>query len=548
MSRLCRSKMRALKQDARGGISVLLAASLFMLAGAATVAVDLGSVYLAKRQLQGIADAAAIAASSGGRTAAQALLTKTGVDGLSLVNVENGYYSPDSSVAVASRFVAGDPRATATRIEVQRNAPLYFARLLVGRDSVDVRARATAARSDAAAFSIGTGLASLSGGLPNMLLSALAGTELNLSVMDYQGLASLNVDLLRFADALKVRTGRNDAAYGELFGANIPLSDVIGAISDTADNSATAGILRNIAGRIPGRSVKLSDIVDLGPMKGAGSATGQPSLLLDSFSMLRMVLSPPAGTAVPIDLHLNVPGLTSTRLTMVTGMGQASTPLISITSDKNVVLRTAQTRIYLDTAVATLLSGIASLRIPLYVELASAEARLSDIVCTEGAMNKGVTLAVKPSIGTAALADIDASALTDFSTPANPRAALLAAIPLTNTRITGYANIALGGVTQQNVLFTPNEIAAQQGKTVSTQDLTRGVAASLASQTQLNVTLLGLPLPLSPLISPVAGLLGTTAPLLDELLNSITAILGVKLGTAAVKVHQMRCGMPTLVA
>ena len=38
-----------------------------------------------------------------------------------------------------------------------------------------------------------------------MLLSALAGTELNLSVMDYQGLANLNVDLLHFADALKVR-------------------------------------------------------------------------------------------------------------------------------------------------------------------------------------------------------------------------------------------------------------------------------------------------------------------------------------------------------
>ena len=60
--------------------------------------------------------------------------------------------------------------------------------------------------------------------------------------------------------------------------------------------------------------------------------------------------------------------------------------------------------------------------------------------------------------------------------------------------------------------------------------------------------LAGLQLPLSPLISPVAGLLGTTAPILDDLLSNLTAILGVKLGTATVKVHQMRCGMPTLVA
>ena len=54
-------RMRRLLVDKRGGISVLLAGSLFMLAGAATVAVDLGSVYLAKRQLQGVADAAALA-------------------------------------------------------------------------------------------------------------------------------------------------------------------------------------------------------------------------------------------------------------------------------------------------------------------------------------------------------------------------------------------------------------------------------------------------------------------------------------------------------
>ncbi|WHO37113.1 TadG family pilus assembly protein [Sphingobium sp. AP49] len=540
--------MKRLRQDHRGGISVLLAGALFMLAGASTVAVDLGSVYLAKRQLQGIADAAAIAASGGGRSAAEQLLTKSGVNALSLITVDNGYYASDTSVPIANRFIAGDARANATRVEVQRHAPLFFAKLLVGRDGVDVRAHATAARSDAAAFSLGTGLASLSGGLPNMLLSALAGTELNLSVMDYQGLASLNVDLLHFADALKVRTGRNDAAYGELFGANIPLSDIIGAIADTADNSSTAGVLRTMAGKVPGKTVKLSDIVDLGPMKGTGSSTGQPSLLLDAFSMLRMVLSPPAGTAVPIDLTLNVPGLTSTRLTMVTGTGQTSTPMISITNDKNVVLRTAQTRIYLDSKVGTALSGIANLRIPLYVELASAEARLSDVVCDQAALNRGVTLAVTPSIGTAALAEVDNAALTNFSIPANPRPVVMASVLGSLTQVSGYANIALGGVTPQNVLFTPGDIAAQQAKMVSTQDLTQGLAASLANQTKVTVTLAGIPLPLSPLISPVAGLLGTTAPILDGLLNNVTGLLGVKLGTASVKVHQMRCGMPTLVA
>ncbi len=73
-----KQRMR-LAHDRKGGVTILLAGALFMLAGAATVAVDLGSVYLARRQLQGIADAAALAAADGGRTAAEALLQQTGI-------------------------------------------------------------------------------------------------------------------------------------------------------------------------------------------------------------------------------------------------------------------------------------------------------------------------------------------------------------------------------------------------------------------------------------------------------------------------------------
>lgn len=315
---------RGLIQESRGGISLIMAGSLFMLAGAATVAVDLGSVYLAKRQLQGIADAAALAAVGGGRSAAEELIGQSGVSDVALVGVDGGNYRADRAVPVADRFVAGE--GGAMRVELQRRTPLFFARLLVGRDGIDLRARAIATRQDAAAFSIGTGLAAVSGGLPNMLLSSLAGTELNLSVMDCQGLASLNLDLLGVADALRVRTGRDDEAYGELFDREIALSDVIGAMADSAGGNQSAAVLLGMAGRIAGRSIRLSDVIDLGPMRGAASATGQPHLLLDAFSMLRMILSPPSGTSVPMDLRVTAPGLTSTRLMLVIGEGQVRSP------------------------------------------------------------------------------------------------------------------------------------------------------------------------------------------------------------------------------
>ena len=534
---------RRLLRDRRGGVTLILAGSLFMLAGAATFAVDLGSVYLARRQLQGVTDAAALAAADGGRTAAEQLIGQSGVAGVTLAAIDSGSYSPDPAVPVDQRFRVNDPAGGAMRIELRRRTPLFFGRLLVGRDGLDLSARATAARSDAAAFSLGTGLASLNGGLPNMLLSSLAGTELNLSVMDYEGLVSANLDLLHVADALRVRTGRNDEAYGALFDRDIPLSDLLGAMADTAGPGSAAHNLSMLANRIPGRSVRLSDIIDLGPMRGAADATGQPNILLDAFSMLRMVLSPPSGTAVPMDLRVNVPGLSSTRLMLVTGEGQTRSPLMSITAKRDVVLRTAQTRIYMESSVATALSGIASIRIPLYVELAAAEARLSDIQC---GVNGGVTLAVTPSVGSAALGDIDVHALTNFSAPANPRPAVL--VQTIGTRVTGYAHIALGGTQAQAVHFSPADIAAQRSKTVNTQDLTQGIAASLANRTQIQISLLGITVGNSPLSPLVGGVLGTTAPLLDGIINSVTATLGVRVGSAEVRVHQRRCGMAAIVA
>ncbi|MCP1469857.1 putative membrane protein [Sphingobium sp. OAS761] len=532
--------------DQRGGISLIIAGSLFMLAGAATMAVDLGSVYLARRQLQGMADAAALAAVDGGRPAVIALLARNGATNVSLSSLQSGDYSKDPAVAVNDRFSPGGT-GLATQVELRRRTPLFFAKLLVGRDGIDLTARAIAARSNATAFSLSTGLAAVSGGLPNMLLSSLAGTQLDLTVMDTQGLASLDMDLLNVADALRVRLGHDGESYGDLFNREIPLSTLLGAMADAAGSSPTASILLGLSTRLTGRSIRLSDIVDLGPAANAGSSTGQPNIVVDAFTMLRMLLSPPAGTSVPIDFNLTVPGLTTTRLKLILGNGQAHSPMMTVTSSQDVILRTGQARIYLESNVATLLPGIASIHVPLYVELAAAEARLSAMQCDSASPDAGVTLAVTPSIGSVALADVDTGALTNFATVPNPRPALLAQT-LLGTRVTGYSNVSLGGAQSQNIHFTPDEIRSDQVKRASTNDLTQAVAASALTNARIQVSLLGVNVSASPLLAPVASLLGTTAPLLDDIINGVTASLGVSLGNADVQVHDLRCGMATLVA
>ena len=70
---------------------------------------DIGSLFLAKRQLQGIADAAVLAAAQGditgqGTVSAQAIINRTGVSGIQIGTLTTGSYARDKSVAMSARF------------------------------------------------------------------------------------------------------------------------------------------------------------------------------------------------------------------------------------------------------------------------------------------------------------------------------------------------------------------------------------------------------------------------------------------------------------
>lgn len=537
---------RRLRAEQRGGIAIILATSLFMLGGAATVAVDLGSVYLAKRQLQGVADAAVLAANAGGRPAAQRLLVRSGLSAVELTTVTDGQYASDRAIPVAERFTPGAAQPNATQLVLRQQVPLYFARMLVGRNQMAIEARATAARADLAAFSIGTGLASVEGGLPNALLSALVGTELNMSVMDYKALVDLDIDLLGFAHALQVRAGAGDENISALFGRNVPAADIVHSLADTASASVAAATLRGVANRLAGRSIRLDQIIDLGPMAD-GTSGANPSLVLDAYTLLRMILEPAPGQPRQVDINVAVPGLTATRIKLLLGGGEAHSPLLTVTDARDVVIRTAQTRLHLETSVSTPIPGLLTLRIPILVELAAAQARLSSINCAADSQGHGVTLAVTPSVGSVTLGDVDMAQFAQPRTTLTPRAALLGQLVL-GTRITGYSHVALGGVQPQSVHFSTSQIAANEPRRVSTNDLVGGITGSLMRDIQIQIAVLGLPINTGALASAVGGLLSTTAPLLDGVLNSLMGLLGVQIGTADVRVHQMRCGLSKLVA
>ena len=539
-----------LRQDRRGTAAVLLAASLMGLAGAAAIAIDVGSLFLAKRQLQGVADAAALAAaqgdlSDGGAASARALIDHSGVPNVAIATITPGQYVRDPNIAPAARFTAGTTAPTATRLTLQRDVPLTFGRLLLGKSTLVIRTQATAARIDMAVFTIGTKLVGLSGGVANQLLSALTGTNLNLSVIETGQLASANIDVLHFADALRVRLNMQGSSYADLFGAQIPLSQIVRAMADAAPDAYTATILNGIAALAPNSTVILSHLIDLGPLADGTSGSGGGLLQVDIFSFLRSVLTDARGGSYQATLNVTVPGLTNVKLILVGG-NSVSSPWLTVTRSRDVVIRTAAARIYIDAKANVLLPGIASLRIPVYVELASAEARLSDIRCTGDAVTDGVTLAVTPSAGSIAIADVDTAAIPNMAIVPAKQSAVLANV--LGTRVNAYANIALGGMQAQSVHFTRDDIAQHRTRTVTTTDLTSGIATSLAQNVQISVTVLGGTLNVGPLVNAVGGQLLALTPLLDGLLNEVTGILGVKIGAADVRVDQMRCGTPALVA
>jgi uncharacterized membrane protein len=543
-----RQRLAQLARDRSGNVAIMMAGALAMLIGCSALAVDTGSLYLDKRKLQGAADAAALAAAGDEnyQSGAQAALGDYGPTFARIGSITPGSYTPDPAVSPDARFTPGATYANAVDITVERDSPLYFGAGLLGRSSTPISAHARAAKIDLAAFSIGSRLASLQGGLPNALLSGLAGTNLNLSVMDYNALVSGNLDVLAFTDALRTQLHLTGLSYSEVLATQVSLPVFLRAMAAATTSASASATLQRLAGLMPNTIIVPGAMIDLGPVGGDTSPNGT-SIIVDAFSMLREVLTLSNGARqLTMDLGANVPGLASTKVSLIIGSPMANSPWLAVGPSGNASVYTAQTRLLVDTSVgANLLGSNALLHIPLVIELASAKASLSSVQCAKGRIPQSVALAVTPSIGQADIGTVDPSAFANLNMPLSVSPTILVSLPL--VRVTAQSVVKLGGASAQTVTFDANDIANHDVQTVSTNDLVNGLAASLISNVQLQVSVLGLGLPLQGLVSTLGSVLQLAAPVLDGVLNQLTALLGVGLGQADVRIDGVRCGAPVLV-
>lgn len=541
-------------RDGRGHVAIMTALMTPVAITLAAFAVDAGSLYVEKRQAQALADLAAITAASrldDPQGAALAAMAANGVlvpqDGD--VAVVPGRYVGDAGLAPEARFEAGATPFNAVKVSYRTTGSRYFAGAIVPPPVIGVSA--VAGTSAEAAFSVGSRLLALDGGLVNALLSGLVGGNISLSAMDYNALVGANVGLLSFLDALAAEIDLTAGSYGEALDAQVTVGQLARALSKVAgiDGTARAALAKlamqaNIANA---PKLSLSSLIGLGGEDGqlADAAISQVAAEVGVMELLMAgAIVAGKGRHVALDLGATVPGLLAVRLDLAIGEPQQHGFWFMIGSGGELV-RTAQTRLSLTAEIGGVL-GV-RIRVPLYLELAHAEARLKSVTCPGGPGDVTVAVEARPGVANLYLAEVDPAKIADFANPAPRAAATLLQVPLLAT-VTGEAQLEIAETGYKTLTFSAADIAAGKVRQVSTQQPLASLTQSLFSSLSLKLNVIGLGLGLpGNLLGTVGTLLGAATPALDAALIGVLKTLGVSIGQADVQVHGASCGRAVLV-
>lgn len=549
-------------------------------------AVDQGSLYTERRHAQAITDIAAIAA-TGNITKAEAMVAATFSDnglgqvlvrgagdttkplpGRPVANVIRGRYTPDPSKPRASRFVPGKQPYNAVEVSLEKLGNLYFGSSVMAPPVIGTSA--IASMKSEAAFSVGSRLLQLDGGLANALLGALLGGNINLNVMDYRALAAADVSVLSFLDALAIRTNATALTYSDLLSTTATVGQIAAAMADVPGLDSVSRIALQTLGAQSSASllVSLNTLIDLGSVGQLG--IGQRPAGLDIAANVLSMLTASAAIAngdnmVDANLGGMLPGLGGLTLKIAIGEPPQRSPWLAV-GEEGTVVRTAQTRVSLVASVSPLSSNLGggihliSIHLPLHVEVAYAEARLKSIECPTGRPESlRVTIDTTPGIAELYIAEAYGSGFADFTRKMMFRAVAIAdvslnilfVIKLDLLKIKGFAHAMMGNDVAISLTFTQSDIAAKKTKTATTSNYTSSLTSTLIDDLKLSVEPLGLPIDIGWLLGvvkpPVQLALGAVTPVLDKLLYNLLGMLGISLGQADVRVTGATCGRALLV-
>ena len=536
------------RRDQRGVILVMAVPGLVLAMIATALSVDIGRQVFEKREIQKVADLAALDAVrdiANVQSAAEASARRNGFDPGA---AGNSLLAERGSVD-ANRVFSLDPAGDSARVTVTTVVDYIFqpgTRTVTARavgqrplptDSTTTTSTATTTTTTppgpvpAAGFSIGTSLASVDTSKATFLnavlgqwLKGTASAGGTADVVGWKGLATSNVTLSALRDHLEqMESGVQFATVDELLAADLTVKKLAqataNALNAAGDSNASlyAGPAGIVAQATSTATFKLGDMIAVAT--GAGDAALATEF--NAFQVLTGSAMLANGTnlvSVPnIGVSLSDIGTTSVSLKVIEGLkiyigpagGSVSTGQVEMT-----ITPTLNRPLEIDGLTDARLTG----NFPLAVTAAGATGTLSSITCSSPG---GIRVA-------ADLKPFSASTATNLTVTAT---VLLATAPVATVATTG--GLAAVDPTPENVdfayagEFTPSAAP----KRVGSSPLGLGAASSYnATVTSLGVV--ALPVNLG---AVVAADLKVVTGLLDEgVMKALHDTLGVSIGTADV--------------
>ncbi len=276
--------------------------------------------------------------------------------------------------------------------------------------------------------------------------------------MDYNALASTDIDLLAFSDALRTELNADVLTFGQTLDAQATLPQIVSALASASDGQA-ASALEHIADRALPRTLLPSRAIDLGPRSSSIRVDAANPVKVNALSLLRaMLLLGNANRQVDLALASSLPGGSGINVALMIGEPPANSPLIAVTDTNDVIVRTAQVRLKIETRIAT---PLASVHVPVLAELGSASARITDIDCrpnSSAAVSLGVvTSPAMVAIGTVADADFK-----DMKRPLDPSPARVVKLPLVS--VDAGAELILSDLGEKRVAFFAQRDRQRKGQ------------------------------------------------------------------------------------
>ncbi len=571
--------MRLFGRANDGNIGMSAALVMPLVIASMALGVDYGYLTVQKQEMQSTVDLAAIAAAASVPSAEQAVLkhffnnklnfavaTPAGlmtVDGKVLpageastakvdgvATVTRGRYVPDPSIPAGKRFIKDASPSDAVQVRLQKKGLIFFASAFSAPPDLSVTG--TAASSKIAAFSVGSRLASLNDGLLNAILGQMLGTKISLKVMDYQALIAADIDIQPFLKIVATKLSLTAASYEDVLNAQLTMPQLLSSmrlfqgLSGTV-NSALKSI--ELATANNKKTFTLAQILNLDPKKDlridAGSDWAMRVSALQIVSAAAAIAN--GENQIALNAVAGLPGIASATVKLAVGEPPVQTPSHRLGAP-GAAVRTAQTRLAVEVNVDGLaaLAGI-RIRLPIYVELAHAEAKLADIRCYGGKQdNAAVVVDAVPGVAEIAIGDVNPKVLSSFSSDARvERARIVDALVV---KIDAIAHVEAQNLQASRLTFSPAEVAARSIKSVSTKDILSSTTQTLLNNLDLNIQVLFLTLG-SPTVlqQALAQTLGAVTKPVDDLLYNLLLLVGVRVGEADVRVTGVKCQPPVLV-